>query len=95
MKIAFTVNGSTNMKLKPRNMSTHLICNLMDNSEHVSKMMNVKDEVASYMEGRTVYKQEEIGVPLTNRQYSALMAEYRRRTYKRIVAASANQPWRK
>ena len=72
-KISLTVNGNTNIKLRPRNMSLHLLLSIM-RSKSVTKMMNVKNAWGMQV-------QDEVRVPLTPAQAYDLNDEWMRRRY--------------
>lgn len=74
--ISFYVGGKGNRKLKPRNMSTHLIKSLLDadSSAGIPKRMNFE-----YM-GKVI--NEEIEVHLTQVQFVELANEHARRFRK-------------
>ena len=79
-RIALTVNGNTNIKLRPRNMSRHLLVHLV-NEKHVNKMMRVQD-VQYYGEmDFLAQEQEEVRVKLTQTQYAEVVDEYLRRMH--------------
>ena len=82
--ISFYVGGKGNRKIKPRNMSMHLIRHLL--REHrldggVPKLMNVESEF--YIDGLTYTRvvREEIRVPLTHIQHDSLLDEIFRRRH--------------
>ena len=70
-KISLTVNG--NIKLRPRNMSLHLLRSIM-RSQSVTKMMNVKNAWGMQV-------QDEVRVPLTPAQACVLSDEWMLRRY--------------
>jgi hypothetical protein len=72
-KISLTINGNTNIKLRPSNMSLHLLRSIM-RSQSVIKMMNVKNAWGMQV-------QDEVRVPLTPAQACALSDEWMRRRY--------------
>lgn len=79
-RIALTVNGNTNIKIRPRNMSRHLLVRLI-NEKHVNKMMRI--ETAQYY-GEMKFlmqKREEVRVKLTPAQYAGVVDEYLRRVH--------------
>jgi len=77
-RIAMTVNGNTNIKLRPRNMSMHLILQLV-HEKHVPKMMRV-ETMQYYGEMKfLMQKQEEVRVKLTPAQYDGVLCEWLRR----------------
>ena len=74
-KISLTVNGNTNIKLRPSNMSMHLLRKLIKDKA-VCKIMNTMNSAAGQV-------REEVRVPLTPKQQDSLLDAWFRRSYKR------------
>ena len=70
-RIALTINGNTNIKLRPSNMSMHLLRKLIKDKT-VCKIVNTMNSSG-----------EEQRVPLTPRQQDSLLDAWFRRSYKR------------
>ena len=74
-KISLTVNGNTNIKLRPSNMSMHLLRKLIKDKT-VCKIVNTMNSSGGQV-------REEQRVPLTPRQQDSLLDAWFSRTYKR------------
>ena len=74
-KISLTVNGNTNIKLRPSNMSMHLLRKLIKDKT-VCKIMNTMNSSAGQV-------REEVRVPLTPKQQDSLLDAWFRRSYER------------